>query len=123
MDLANDIDFKSLFCIDIWTVFNGILPKDFMTYRDNDCIKYICWGAPLSLDINPRHCNLRFYNTDNHFHLMIDKLPLPDFKSVIFSAMSLRPVVRSSRSSSFNCSITLSGNTYSSAILKHIPSS
>ena len=76
-----DIDFDFLFMQDGF--YRNIL-EEFISYRNDKCKKFLISGL-MQPDL-PDYVN--FYNTENKFNFDIDLLPLPDFTSVIFSAMA-----------------------------------
>ncbi len=85
---SNKIKFDAIFCQDVRTISNGILQKDFIEYRGNDCIKFVGNRQPMTNTANAKDYKIYRYMTENSFNFDIDLTPLPDFCSVIFSAMS-----------------------------------
>ena len=85
---AKNIKFDALFCQDVKNVFNGMLPKDFIEYRGKDCIKFIGNNQPLTVSTNMANYNVFYYKSENQYNFQIDLRQLPDFCSVIFSAMA-----------------------------------
>ncbi len=84
---SKNINFDVLFCQDVYTCFQGIPPKDFIEYRGKDCIKFLGNQQPVTVNADIRN-NVFYYNSENKFNFHVDLRPMPDFCSVIFSAMS-----------------------------------
>lgn len=81
-----DLQFDALFCQDAYTVFNGKVPSDFLSYRGKSCFKFLGNRQPISSALNPKDYSLFYYMSENRCNYNIASRPLPDFTSVVFSA-------------------------------------
>ena len=73
---------------DVKIVFNGELKKDFIEYRGQDCIKFLGNTQPHTNTVNTNNYKVYYYMSEDRFNFNIHLRPLPDFCSVVFSAMT-----------------------------------
>ena len=84
----SDVQYSAMFCQDP-RCFGGKIEKDFITYRNDKCEKFIGNGVPCGFaDINENEYSVYHYMSESKFNYFIDIAPLPDFCSVIFSAVA-----------------------------------
>lgn len=85
---SDKIKFDAMFCQDARLVFNRMLQKEFIEYRNQDCIKFIGNNQPITNIVNANNYKVFYYMTENSFNFNINLRALPDFLSVVFAAMS-----------------------------------